>query len=152
VDFNLPVRFDLEYVGPDGNRHRVYMVHRAIFGSLERFFAGLVEHWKGAFPIWLAPVQVQVIPVTEAHIEGARAAAARLKAAGLRVEVDEDREKVSKKIRKAQLLKVPYMAVIGEREIAGGTVALRHRKDGDLGTVAWDALVRRLEEEIRERR
>jgi len=152
VDFNLPERFGLEYVGQDGNRHRVYMIHRAIFGSLERFFAGLVEHYKGSFPLWLAPVQVQLIPVTEAHIDTARATLRELVARGFRAEVDEDHEKMSKKIRKAQLQRVPYMGVIGDREVAEGTVSLRHRTAGDLGAMQWTAVFERLEKELAERR
>jgi threonyl-tRNA synthetase len=132
-DFNLPERFDLAFIGEDGKEHRPYMVHRALLGSLERFFAILVEHYGGAFPLWLAPVQATVIPIADRHLEYAESVAKKLKEVGLRVEVDARREKVNFKIREAQLQKVPYMLVIGDREIEAGSAAVRARTQGDLG-------------------
>jgi len=132
-DFTLPRRFELAYVGEDGRPHQPLMVHRALFGSLERFFGILIEHYAGAFPFWLAPLQAIVLPITDRQIAYARQAAERLKQAGLRVAVDERNEKVNLKIREAQLQKIPYMLVVGEREAAAGTLAVRHRRRGDQG-------------------
>ncbi len=132
-DFNEPERFDLSFVGEDGKEHRPYMVHRALLGSLERFFAILVEHYGGAFPLWLAPVQAEVIPIADRHLEYAEQVARQLNSAGLRAEVDSRREKVNFKIREAQMQKVPYMLVIGDREVEAGAAALRSRTEGDLG-------------------
>jgi threonyl-tRNA synthetase len=132
-DFNEPERFGLTFVGDDGKEHRPYMVHRALLGSLERFFAILVEHYGGAFPLWLAPVQATVIPIADRHLEYAESVASQLRAAGLRAEVDSRREKINFKIREAQMQKVPYMLVIGDREIEAGAAALRSRSEGDLG-------------------
>jgi len=126
-DFNLPERFDLSYIGEDGKEYRPYMIHRALMGSLERFFGVLIEHFAGAFPVWLSPVQVTVIPIADRHNEAARAVAARLKEAGLRVEVDDSSDRMNAKIRNAQLMKVPYMLVIGDQEAQSGTVSLRKR-------------------------
>lgn len=132
-DFNLPRRFDLEYVGEDGAKHRPYMVHRALLGSVERFMGVLIEHFAGAFPTWLAPVQVMVLPITDGQLEYAKSVAEQLKAAGVRVEVDERNEKVGFKIREATLEKIPHMLVVGAREEEEGKVAVRKRKDGDQG-------------------
>jgi threonyl-tRNA synthetase len=132
-DFTLPRRFGLEYIGEDGKAHQPLMVHRALYGSLERFFGILVEHYAGAFPVWLAPVQAMVLPITDRQIEFARAVRNQLEAAGIRATVDERSEKVNLKIREAQLQKVPYMLVVGDREEKSGTVAVRNRKHGDLG-------------------
>ncbi|HEX9017194.1 MAG TPA: threonine--tRNA ligase, partial [Chloroflexota bacterium] len=132
-DFNEPERFGLTYVGEDGKEHRPYMVHRALLGSLERFFAILVEHYGGAFPLWLAPVQATVIPIADRHLEYAEGVAKQLRGVGLRVDVDGRREKVNYKIREAQLQKVPYMLVVGDREIEGGAAAVRSRSEGDVG-------------------
>ncbi len=132
-DFNLPERFDLSFVGEDGKEHRPVMVHRALLGSMERFFAILVEHYAGAFPIWLAPVQAVAIPIADRHLAYAQETATRLKAAGLRVDVDGRREKVNFKIREAQLQKIPYMLVVGDRELESGMAAVRSRSQGDLG-------------------
>ena len=143
-DFNEPERFDLSFIGEDGREHRPYMVHRALLGSLERFFALLVEHYGGAFPLWLAPVQAMVIPIADRHLEYAEAVAARLRGAGLRVEVDARREKVNFKIREAQLQKVPYMLVIGDREVDSGSAAVRSRSEGDLGPKPLDEIERQL--------
>jgi threonyl-tRNA synthetase len=135
VDFNLPERFDVSYIGEDGDRHRVAMIHRTLLGSMERFVGGLVEHYAGAFPVWLAPVQVAVIPITDDQIEYARDVANTLRLADLRVEVDERRDRMQAKIREAQLQKTPYMLVIGKREAAGGAVAVRLRNGRDLGAM-----------------
>jgi threonyl-tRNA synthetase len=132
-DFTLPRRFELEYIGEDGKKHQPLMCHRALYGSVERFFGILLEHYAGAFPVWLAPVQAVVIPIADRHADYACQVAARLKAAGIRVEVDARSEKVNLKIREAQLQKVPYMLVVGDREAENGTVAVRSRKHGDLG-------------------
>jgi threonyl-tRNA synthetase len=132
-DFTLPRRFGLEYIAEDGKAHQPVMVHRALYGSIERFFATLVEHYAGAFPVWLAPVQAVVLPITDRQTEYARQVTRCLKDAGFRAEVDERNEKVNLKIREAQLQKVPYMLVVGDREAQAGTVAVRNRKHGDQG-------------------
>jgi threonyl-tRNA synthetase len=133
LDYMMPQRFDLKYIGADNAEHRPVVIHRAIFGSIERFIAILIEHFAGAFPLWLAPVQMAVLPIADRHIDYARSVQAQLAAAGLRVDVDARQEKINLKIREAQLQKVPYMLVVGDREAAGGTVAVRSRAKGDLG-------------------
>ena len=140
-DFNLPERFDLSFVGADGKQHRPYMVHRALLGSMERFFGVLVEHFAGAFPVWIAPTQVQVLPIADRHMEYAETVAAALKSAGLRAEIDGRREKVNYKIREAQLQKVPYMLIVGDREAQAGTVSVRLRTGENLGAQALDSFV-----------
>jgi len=132
-DFNLPKRFDMEYVGEDGKRHQPLMVHRALYGSIERFFGILIEHYGGAFPLWLAPVQTVVMPITDRQLEYAQKVQARLVAAGIRSHLDDRKEKVNLKIRDAQMQKVPYMLVVGEREAEAGAVSVRHRKHADMG-------------------
>jgi len=132
-DFTLPQRFELEYVAEDGKRHQPLMVHRALYGSIERFFGILIEHYAGAFPVWLAPVQAVVLPITDRHTEYAQKVVDQLKAAGLRVELDDRKEKVNLKIRDAQLQKVPYMLVVGDREAQDGSVSVRNRKHADQG-------------------
>jgi len=132
-DFNLPARFDLEYVGDDGARHQPLMVHRALLGSVERFFGILIEHYAGAFPLWLAPVQVEICPVSEKVIEYAKHVLETLKNHGIRVHLDDRNEKLPAKIRDAQLQKIPYMLVVGPKEAEAGTVSLRHRSKGDQG-------------------
>ncbi|MGH9721718.1 MAG: threonine--tRNA ligase, partial [Bryobacteraceae bacterium] len=132
-DFTLPRRFGLKYIGEDGHAHQPLMVHRALFGSLERFFGILVEHYAGAFPVWLAPVQATVLPITDRQTEYGRKVKERLEAAGLRVTLDDRSEKVNLKIREAQLQKVPYMLVVGDREAQSGMVSVRNRKHGDMG-------------------
>ncbi len=132
-DFNLPARFNLEYIGEDGKAHQPLMVHRALYGSVERFFGILLEHYAGAFPVWLAPVQAAVLPITDRQVEYARQVAGRLKQAGVRVMVDDRNEKVNLKIREAQLQKIPYMLVVGAREAESGAVSVRNRKHGDQG-------------------
>ena len=140
-DFNLPERFDLSFVGADGKQHRPYMVHRALLGSMERFFGVLVENFAGAFPVWIAPTQVQVLPIADRHLEYAETVAAALKSAGLRAEIDGRREKVNYKIREAQLQKVPYMLIVGDREAQAGTVSVRLRTGENLGAQALDSFV-----------
>jgi threonyl-tRNA synthetase len=134
-DFTLPARFELEYVGEDGERHQPVMVHRALFGSVERFFGVLIEHYAGAFPLWLAPVQVGLVPISERHHEYAKKIEAELKAAGLRVEVDDRNEKMNGKIRDFANQKVPYILVFGDKEEAAGSVSVRTRGKGDQGTL-----------------
>ncbi len=150
-DFNLPERFELTYTGPDGAEHRPYMVHRALFGSIERFFGILIEHYAGAFPLWLAPEQVRVLPITDRQNEYARRVAADLRARDLRVTVDERSDKIGAKIRQAQLDRIPYMAVVGAREVESGRVALRSRVVGDLGAMDLAEAIARLKKEEEER-
>ena len=147
-DFTLPKRFELEYVGADGAKHRPLMVHRALFGSVERFFGILVEHYAGAFPTWLAPVQVAVLSITDRQIPYAQELTDKLKAAGVRAVLDERGEKVNLKIRDAQLQKVPYMLVCGGREAEAGLVAVRHRKRGDAGAVPFEEFLAMVTAEI----
>jgi threonyl-tRNA synthetase len=140
-DFTLPRRFELEYVAEDGKRHQPLMVHRALYGSVERFFGTLIEHYAGAFPVWLAPVQVVVMPITDRQQEYAKTVHARLEAAGLRAHLDDRKEKVNLKIRDAQMQKVPYMLVVGDREAEAGTVSVRHRKHADMGVKPLDQFI-----------
>ncbi len=132
-DFTLPQRFGLEYVAEDGKRHQPLMVHRALYGSIERFFGILIEHYAGAFPVWLAPVQAVVLPITDRHLDYAKTVFERLEAAGFRAQLDDRKEKVNLKIRDAQMQKVPYMLVVGDREAESGSVSVRHRKHADMG-------------------
>ncbi len=134
-DFNLPQRFELEYKGEDGEKHRPVMVHRALFGSVERFFGVLIEHYAGAFPLWLAPVQVGLVPISEKHVDYARAVKAKLEAAGLRVELDERNEKMNAKVREFSLQKVPFVLIVGDKEAASESVSVRTRGKGDEGSV-----------------
>jgi threonyl-tRNA synthetase len=138
LDYMMPERFDLKYTGADNAEHRPVVIHRAIFGSIERFIAILIEHFAGAFPLWLAPLQVAVLPIADRHVEYARSVESRLKTEGLLAEIDERQEKINFKIREAQLQKVPYMLVIGDREVADSAVAVRSRAKGDLGARAFD--------------
>jgi threonyl-tRNA synthetase len=140
-DFTLPQRFELEYVAEDGKKHQPLMVHRALYGSVERFFGILIEHYAGAFPLWLAPVQTVVMPITDRQLEYAQKVHARLEEAGLRSHLDDRKEKVQLKIRDAQMQKVPYMLVVGDREAEAGSVAVRHRKHGDLGAKPLEQFV-----------
>jgi threonyl-tRNA synthetase len=140
-DFNLPRKFGITYIGEDGHKHEPVMVHRALFGSVERFFGILLEHYAGALPVWLAPVQAAVLPITDRHLDYARKVEAALLAAGIRTHVDGRPEKVNLKIREAQLQKVPYMLVLGDREAEAGTVGLRNRREGDLGAKPLDEVV-----------
>lgn len=171
VDYNLPERFELEYIGEDGKPHRPIMIHRAPFGSLERMIGFLTEHYAGAFPLWMAPVQVAILPIADRHIEAAQALASKLRGfefklpgsgrtdrtdradrsdsgLSLRVIVDESRETLGKKIRAHQLQKVPYMLVMGDRDIEAGTVGVRSREDGDLGPMSIEAFVEKAQSEV----
>lgn len=141
LDFQLPQRFELEYTGQDGEKHRPIMVHRVVLGSIERFIGIMIEHFAGAFPIWLAPVQVKVLPIADRHHDKAREILAAMTDAGLRVEMDDRSEKIGYKIREAQLEKVPYMLLLGDKDIENGTVSIRHRKDGDLGAMQLDDFI-----------
>jgi threonyl-tRNA synthetase len=152
LDYNLPKRFDLEYIGPDNRPHRPVMIHRAPFGSMERFVGILIEHFAGAFPLWLAPEQARVLTISEKYTDYGRKVEAALKAHGFRVAGDYRAEKINAKVREAQLEKVPYMLVVGEKEQAAGTVAVRGRVDGDVGAVPVAELAARLEREVREKR
>jgi threonyl-tRNA synthetase len=152
LDFNLPERFELEYTGPDNRPHRPVMIHRAIFGTLERFTGNLIEHFAGAFPVWLAPEQVRVIPISDAQADGARAVAARLKAAGLRVHVDAGSETLNYRVREGEVAKVPYMAVVGQRELDADSIALRVRGAGKKQEILTvEAFQARVLEEVRTR-
>jgi threonyl-tRNA synthetase len=151
-DFNLPERFDLKYIAEDGQERRPYMIHRALLGSMERFLGVLIEHYAGAFPLWLAPVQAVIIPIADRHVAYARQVQARLKEAGLRAEVDERGERMNAKIRDAQTRKVPYMLVIGNREVEQQAVAVRLRSGEDLGAMPVPAFLLRARQEAEERR
>jgi threonyl-tRNA synthetase len=151
VDFNEPERFEIGYVDSDGREKRPIMIHRAIMGSLERFMGVLIEHYAGAFPAWLAPVQAILLPITSENVGYAAGIAARLVSAGIRATVDERPEKVNYKIREAQVKKVPYMAVVGKREQAAGTISLRVRGKGDVGEIAVEEFISRLLDEIGQR-
>jgi threonyl-tRNA synthetase len=136
LDFNLPERFELEFTGDDNQKHRPFMIHRALFGSIERFFGVLIEHYAGAFPLWLAPVQVAVLPITDRINEYADSVAADLRTAGFRVESNTKSDKIGAKIRDAQMQKLPYMLILGDQELANSLVAVRRRKEGDIGTMS----------------
>ncbi len=149
LDFLMPEKFNLAYIGEDGQRHQPVMIHRVVFGSVERFIGILTEHFAGAFPVWLAPEQVRVLPITDRSIPYAREVVAMLSEQGIRVELDARNEKVGYKIRDAQTQKVPYMLVIGDKEAANGTVAVRHRAGGDLGAMQLKELQERISAEIK---
>jgi threonyl-tRNA synthetase len=151
-DFNLPKRFEMEYVGADGNRHRPLMVHRALYGSIERFFGILVEHYAGAFPLWLSPVQAKILTITDEQIASAEALKKTLEAAGLRVELDARPERIGHKIREATLEKVPYMVVLGPKDVEAGTLAVRRRDGKQFDGVKPAELIRRLTEESEQRK
>ncbi|NBK77804.1 threonine--tRNA ligase [bacterium D16-76] len=148
LDSQLPERFELEYVGVDGERHRPVMIHRVVLGSIERFIGVITEHFAGAFPLWLSPVQAVILPIAERHHEYAKALQKQMEAAGLRVECDLRSEKTGYKIREAQLKKTPYMLVVGDKEQEAGEVSVRHRKDGDLGAISVEAFLERAQKEI----
>jgi threonyl-tRNA synthetase len=137
----MPERFGLEYVGEDNQRHRPVMIHRTVLGSIERFLGILIEHYGGAFPAWLAPVQAVVIPVADRHNDYGRSIASDLAAAGLRVQVDDRTESMGRKIRDSEVLKIPFMLVVGDREVQGDTVSLRSHAGGDLGARARSVVV-----------
>ena len=148
LDFQMPERFDLTYIGEDGEKHRPVMLHRVIFGSIERFIGVLIENYAGAFPTWLAPVQVKILSITDAHIDYANDVKEKLENAGIRVEVDDRNEKIGYKIREAQLQKIPYMLVVGEKEKEARTVGVRSRKAGDIGQMPVDEFISKIQEEI----
>ena len=149
LDFNLPERFELEYVGSDGEKHRPVMIHRVVFGSIERFIGILIEHFAGAFPTWLAPVQVRILPITDRAKEAAISVENTLRDAGIRVEFDSRNEKIGFKIREAQVAKIPYMLVLGDKEVEEGTVSVRTRHGGDQGTMSVDAFCAQIVDEIK---
>lgn len=147
-DWNLPERFDMKYIGEDGKEHRPFMIHRALLGSLERFFGVLIEHYGGAFPVWLAPVQTAVIPVSQNYVEYAKKVAGALKEKGVLVDVDERNEKIGYKIRDWETKKVPYMLIVGEKEQESGTVSVRKHKAGDKGSISIEQFISEITEEI----
>ena len=151
LDFQMPERFDLTYVGQDGDKHRPVMIHRVVFGSIERFIAILTEHYAGAFPLWLAPEQVKIIPISENQIKYAHGVCDKLVALGIRASVDDRNEKMGYRIREAQLQKIPYMLVLGEKERESGSVAVRNRKNGDQGVMSFDDFAAKLKQEIAEK-
>lgn len=151
MDMQLPERFDVNYIGEDGEKHRAVMLHRAGYGSLERFIGILIEHYAGAFPTWIAPVQAKIIPVTDKNLEYAKSVAAAMAESDIRVEVEEANETLGYKIRKAQMEKVPYMIIVGDQEMKGHTISVRSRKNGDLGSQSLPMFVANLIREIKER-
>ncbi|NLT96460.1 MAG: threonine--tRNA ligase, partial [Clostridia bacterium] len=152
LDFQMPEKFELTYIGEDGEKHRPVMVHRTIFGSIERFIGILTEHYAGAFPTWLAPVQAIVLPITSKHADYGMQVYNALNKAGVRVELDDRNEKIGYKIREAQLQKIPYMLIVGEKEQESGTVGLRKRGEGDLGAVPLAQFIENITAEIKEKR
>jgi len=148
LDYAMPERFDLKYVGADNAEHRVVVIHRAILGSFERFIAILIEHYAGAFPLWLAPVQATVLPIADRHLQYGAFVRDQLQTAGLRVELDDRQEKVNYKIREAQLQKIPYMLVVGDREVENSTVSVRERSGGDKGASSIDAFIAAAQDEV----
>ena len=152
LDYNLPERFGLEYIGADNQAHRPVMIHRAPFGSMERFFGILIEHFAGAFPLWLAPEQVRILSISEKFLEYARTVEKAFLEKGFRATVDARPEKINYKVREAQLEKVPYMLVVGEKEQAAGTVSVRDRVDGDLGAKPVAEVLELLAVEVKDRR
>lgn len=148
LDMQMPELFDLTYVGADGERHRPIMIHRTVLGSFERFIGILIEHFAGAFPVWLAPVQVKVIPIADRHASYAQKLCRELSDGDIRVEMDGRNEKIGYKIREAQGEKIPYMLVVGDKEMANGTVSVRTREGGDQGAMDFAAFVSKIREEI----
>lgn len=148
LDFQLPERFELEYVGADGNKHRPIMIHRVVFGSIERFIGILIENFAGAFPTWLAPVQVKLLPIADRHHDYVRDVKKALEAKGIRCELDDRNEKVGYKIREAQVNKIPYMLIVGDKDVEGNVVSVRSRKGGDLGAMGIDDFIAKIVEEI----
>ena len=151
LDMNLPERFNLEYIAEDGQKHRPIMIHRACFGSMERFIGILIEHFAGAFPTWMAPVQVKILPISEKHVEYAETLRKAFKNAYVRVELDDRSEKIGYKIRQAQMEKVPYMLVVGDKEVEEGKVAVRKRGVGEQGAIPWEEFLANIQQEIKDR-
>jgi threonyl-tRNA synthetase len=152
LDYSMPDRFDLAYVGADDDEHQPVMIHRALLGSFERFIGILIEHYAGEFPVWLTPVQAIVLPIADRHLDAARGVLDALTGAGLRAELDERTESVGRKIRDAEVRKVPYMLVIGDREAQDASVAVREHGRGDAGSMPVGAFVERLSDEVGSRR
>ena len=150
LDFALPERFELTYIGEDGKEHRPVVIHRAILGSSDRFMAFLIEETKGAFPVWLSPKQVKILPITDKHVEYANKIKEELQEKGIRVEVDDRNEKTGYKIREAQLSKVPYMLIVGDKEVENATVSVRDRKEGDIGSIKTEDFIKRIVKEVEE--
>ena len=148
VDFQLPLRFNLSYIDSNGEKKTPILIHRALFGSFERFIGIITEHFAGAFPLWLAPVQIKVLPISDSQKEYAEKITAKLLEKGYRVELDDRQEKIGYKIREAQLSKVPYMLILGEKEVDTDTVGVRARKEGDIGQMNFDEFVNKIQEEI----
>ena len=148
LDFQLPERFELEYVGADGEKHRPIMIHRVVFGSIERFIGILIENFAGAFPTWLAPVQVKLLPIADRHLDYINEVKKALESKGIRCELDDRSEKIGYKIREAQLKKIPYMVIAGDKDIENNTVSIRSRKDGDIGSMSLEEFVAKITEEI----
>ena len=148
LDFALPERFNLEYIGEDGKAHRPVVIHRAILGTSDRFISFLLEETKGALPLWIAPTQAKILPISDAQVEYAKEIELRYKKEGIRIEVDDRNEKIGYKIREAQLQKIPYMLVVGDKEIENNAVAVRSRKEGDIGQVDTDEFLNRMKKEI----
>ena len=148
LDFQMPEKFDLNYIGADGQKHRPVMIHRVFYGSIERFTAILTEHFAGAFPVWLAPVQVKVISIMEKQADYANSISKKLNDLDIRAEIDIRNEKMGYKIREAQLEKIPYMIIVGGKEAENSTVSVRSRKDGDLGSMSLDGFIDKIMSEI----
>ena len=148
LDFALPERFDLTYIGEDGKEHRPVVIHRAILGTSDRFISFLIEETKGHFPLWLAPVQVKLLPISENQVEYAKEVQSKLISENFRVELDDREEKIGYKIREAQLEKVPYMLILGQKEVEAKAVGVRSSKDGDLGSMSLDDFIQKLESEV----
>jgi len=151
LDFQFPELFDLTYIGEDGEKHRPVMIHRVVFGSMERFIGILTEHYAGAFPVWLAPIQARIIPITERHHDYANELAREMKKVGIRVDVDARSEKMGYKIREGQMQKIPYMLVVGDKEVESRAVSVRKRGEGDIGSRGSADFINELVREIRER-
>ena len=149
LDFQMPERFDLTYIGEDGEKHRPVMLHRVIFGSIERFIGILIEQYAGAFPTWLAPVQVKILTIADRHVDYAKKLMKEMSSKGIRVELDDREEKMGYKIREAQLQKVPYMLIIGDKEVEENKVSMRSRDKGDLGSIEKEKFIEKVEEEIK---
>jgi threonyl-tRNA synthetase len=151
VDFNLPERFDMSYVGDDNAEHRPIMIHRALLGSLERFIGCLIEHYAGAFPLWFAPVQAVILPIADRHMDYVEQLAGRLNSEGIRVEIDYRKESVGKKIRDAEINKVPYMLLVGDKELDAGSVSVRSYVEGDLGPRPVEELVNTMVRQVEDK-
>jgi threonyl-tRNA synthetase len=151
LDFQMPERFDLTYIGADGEKHRPVMIHRVVFGSIERFIGILIEHYAGAFPTWLAPVQVRLLSITDRSADYIKDLARELENAGIRVETDLRNEKIGYKIREARLQRIPYMLVVGDKEVESRQVAVRSRDEGDLGPMDVKTFVDKIQQEISDR-